>query len=187
MDAGVPRRGDEAGDADGEAPRRLRRLSDALHGALGAGVAWWYRGGRPDAAARAARARAGRERGTDPAAYWRMRHTGNVNPRGDLLGIYLDAARRAGLKVGGTSPPPTAPSCRTPGTGPGWRRSRPGTTRGVPLSVEEQSTYDDRDRSPAGHGRYGSGSTRAERTIPTLVPGDDRAAAVRSGRLPASG
>ncbi|MEW2546853.1 alpha-L-fucosidase [Streptomyces sp. NPDC047002] len=145
---------------------------------------WWYRGGRPDAAARAARVRAGRERGTDPAAYWRVRHTGNVNPRGDLLGTYLQAARRAGLTVGVYLSP--ADGAELPHA---WHRTwvEEVTARhdaGAELSVEEQSTYDDRDRSPAGHGRYGSGSARVERTVPTLVPGDDRAAAVRSGRLP---
>lgn len=37
---------------------------------------------------------------------------------------------------------------------------------------------------PCGQGRFGNGSAVTERTIPTLVPGDDRAARVKSGKLP---
>jgi alpha-L-fucosidase len=145
---------------------------------------WWYRGGRPDAAARAARERAAGERDADPSAYWSLRKTGNVNPRGDLLGTYLAAARRAGLKVGVYLSP--ADGAELPHD---WHRTWVEQIvakhdSGASLSIEEQSTYDDRDRTPAGLGRYGSGSAVTERSIPTLVPGDDRTEAVRSGKLP---
>src|SRR5262249_22194459 len=53
-----------------------------------------------------------------------------------------------------------------------------------PLSIEEQATYDDRDRDPGGMGRYGSGSAIVDRTIPTLVKNDDRTRAVAKGKLP---
>jgi alpha-L-fucosidase len=48
----------------------------------------------------------------------------------------------------------------------------------------ERATLDDGDRSPGGMGRYGNGSAVRPRTIPTLVPGDDRSDDVRRGRLP---
>jgi alpha-L-fucosidase len=145
---------------------------------------WWYRGGTPDAEAGAARERATAGRSTDPSAFWRIRQTGNVNPDGDILGTYLRAARRAGLKVGVYLSP--ADGAELPHAWhEGWVRQIVAKhDAGHPLSTEEQSTYDDRDRAPSGMGRYGSGSAVTERTIPTLVPGDDRADAVASGRLP---
>jgi alpha-L-fucosidase len=145
---------------------------------------WWYRGGVPDAAATAARERAAAERTTDCSAYWRIRRTGNVNPHGDILGTYLRAARRAGLKVGVYLSPADGAELPHAWHGTWVRQIVAKHDAGQPLSTEEQSTYDDRDRSPSGMGRYGSGSPVTVRTIPTLVPGDDRAAAVASGRLP---
>ncbi|MBC2866929.1 alpha-L-fucosidase [Streptomyces mexicanus] len=144
---------------------------------------WWYRG-TPDTEARAARARAAAQRATDPWAYWRIRAIGNVNPDGDILGTYLRAARKAGLKVGVYLSP--ADGAELPHA---WHKTFVADIvakhdAGGSLSIEEQATYDDRDRGPAGMGRYGSGSPVTARTIPTLVPGDDRADAVRSGRLP---
>ncbi|MEU5092652.1 alpha-L-fucosidase [Streptomyces sp. NPDC021356] len=145
---------------------------------------WWYRGGTPDAAAAGARKTAAARRGTDPWAYWSIRTTGNVNPDGDILGTYLRAARRAGLKVGVYLSP--ADGAELPHA---WHETLVADIvakhdAGKSLSIEEQSTYDDRDRNPSGMGRYGSGSAVTARTIPTLVPGDDRADAVRTGRLP---
>jgi alpha-L-fucosidase len=144
---------------------------------------WWYRGA-PDAEARAARARAQAARGTDPSAYWRIREAGNTNPDGDILGTYLRAARRAGLRVGVYLSP--ADGAELPHA---WhetfvQRIVARHDAGRPLDTEEQSTYDDRGRTPAGMGRYGSGSPPTARTIPTLVEGDDRAEAVAAGRLP---
>jgi len=144
---------------------------------------WWYRGA-PDATAAAARARATAARGDDYAAFWKIRDQGNVNPDGDILGTYLDAARRAGLKVGVYLSP--ADGAELPHA---WHQTFVQQIvakhdAGKPLSTEEQSTYDDRDRSPSGMGRYGSGSAVTARTIPSLVEGDDRAHAVATGKLP---
>lgn len=55
---------------------------------------------------------------------------------------------------------------------------------GQSLSIEEQATVDDGDRAPGGQGRYGSGSPVVRRTIPTLVPDDDRADALAAHRIP---
>jgi alpha-L-fucosidase len=144
---------------------------------------WWY-SGAPDATATAARARAASARGEDHAAYWRIRGEGNVNPDGDILGTYLRAARAAGLKVGVYLSP--ADGAELPHA---WHETFVQQIvakhdAGRPLSTEEQATYDDRDRAPAGMGRYGSGSAVTARTIPTLVEGDDRAGAVARGELP---
>ncbi|WP_407639067.1 alpha-L-fucosidase [Actinacidiphila yeochonensis] len=145
---------------------------------------WWYRGGTPDAEATRARARAEAARGTDPSAYWRIRQAGDTNPHGDILGSYLSAARRAGLRVGVYLSP--ADGSELPHA---WHQTFVQQIvakhdAGHSLSIEEQSTYDDRDRTPAGMGRYGSGSAVTTRTIPTLVEGDDRAQALAAGRLP---
>lgn len=103
---------------------------------------------------------------------------------GDILGGYLRAARAAGLRVGVYLSP--ADGAELPHA---WHRTFVEQVvakhdAGRPLDTEEQSTYDDRDRTPSGMGRYGSGSPVATRTIPTLVQGDDRAEAVAAGRLP---
>jgi alpha-L-fucosidase len=145
---------------------------------------WWYSGGAPDAAAQAARAGASAARAEDYAAFWRIRGVGNVNPDGDLLGTYLRAARAAGLKVGVYLSP--ADGAELPHA---WHETFVQQIvakhdAGQALSTEEQSTYDDRDRTPSGMGRYGSGSAITVRTIPTLVGDDDRAEAVAAGRLP---
>ncbi|MFI6345948.1 alpha-L-fucosidase [Streptomyces sp. NPDC050560] len=145
---------------------------------------WWYRGGTPDAAAARARAGAAAARAHDGAAHWRIRDVGDTNPEGDILGTYLRAARRAGLRTGVYLSP--ADGAELPHA---WHETWVHDIvakhdAGEQLSIEEQSTYDDRDRAPAGLGRYGSGSAVTVRTIPTLVPGDDRAEAVASGRLP---
>ncbi len=144
---------------------------------------WWYRGA-PDPAATTARAHASAERAHDGSAFWRIRGTGNVNPAGDILGGYLHAAREAGLKVGVYLSPADG-SELPPDWHAGWVRQIVAKhDAGQQLSTEEQSTYDDRDRAPAGLGRYGSGSPVTARTIPSLVPDDDRAEAVAAGRLP---
>jgi alpha-L-fucosidase len=147
---------------------------------------WWVRTGKCGKAdeVTAARARAGAARGTDPSAYWQVRAAGCENKDGDILGDYVRAARRAGLKVGVYISP--ADGAELPHA---WHREWVQKVvakhdAGQPLSVEEQATYDDRDRDPGGIGRYGSGSAVTERTIPTLVENDDRAAAIATGKLP---
>ncbi|MEV5125728.1 alpha-L-fucosidase [Streptomyces decoyicus] len=104
--------------------------------------------------------------------------------RPDVVGAYVTAARKAGLKVGIYLSPsdgaelPHAWHVR-------WvEEIRKKQQEGEPLSLPERVALEDGDRAPRGLGRFGNGSKATERTIPTLVPGDDRAAAVRSGRLP---
>lgn len=109
---------------------------------------------------------------------------GCVNPRGDILREYVTSARAAGLKVGVYLSPADGAEL------PAWffdqevARIEAKIDAGEQLSIVEQSTYEDREHDPSGHGRYGSGSAVTERTIPSLVPDDDRAAAVASGELP---
>lgn len=147
---------------------------------------WWVRtAGCADAGAvAAARAGAAAARGTDASAYWQVRSAGCENPDGDLLGTYVRAARAAGLKVGVYISP--ADGAELPHA---WHQDYVAQVvakhdAGQRLSTEEQATYDDRDRAPAGMGRYGNGSPIAQRTIPTLVRNDDRAGDVAAGRLP---
>ncbi|MGW9121860.1 alpha-L-fucosidase [Streptomyces sp. NPDC055663] len=102
----------------------------------------------------------------------------------DVVATYVKAARKAGLKVGLYLSP--SDGAELPHA---WHAQWVDTIRekqaeGKPLSLPERMALEDGDRAPAGAGRFGNGSPVTERTIPTLVPGDDRAAAVRSGKLP---
>ncbi|MCX4732476.1 alpha-L-fucosidase [Streptomyces sp. NBC_01363] len=102
----------------------------------------------------------------------------------DVVAAYVKAARKAGLKVGLYLSP--SDGAELPHA---WHAQWVDTIRekqaeGKPLSLPERMALEDGDRAPAGEGRFGNGSAVTERTIPTLVPGDDRAAAVRSGKLP---
>lgn len=120
---------------------------------------FWRAGCPANKAADAARAQAQEHRRTDPAAYWKVRNAGGChNPKADVLGNYLASARRAGLRTGVYMSPADGAEL------PKWF-----TTDG---------------RAPAGQARYGRHDTPRPRTIPTLVPGDDRTEAVRSGKLP---
>ncbi|WP_037772035.1 alpha-L-fucosidase [Streptomyces sclerotialus] len=113
------------------------------------------------------------------------RHSVAASPwRGDILGAYVREARAAGLKVGVYLSP--ADGAELPHAWhAGWvTKIRAKQQAGEPLSIEEQATLEDGDRSPSGHGRYGNGSARTPRTLPTLVDGDDRARAVARGELP---
>lgn len=102
---------------------------------------------------------------------------------GDLLGSYVTAARKAGLRVGVYLSP--ADGAELPHD---WFRdtyvpsiqAKPADQRGV----NEVATLEDLPGAPRGLGRYGSGSKIVPRTIPTLVDGDDRADAVAAKRLP---
>ncbi|MFJ7196911.1 MULTISPECIES: alpha-L-fucosidase [unclassified Streptomyces] len=103
----------------------------------------------------------------------------------DVVAAYVKAARKAGLKVGLYLSP--SDGAELPHA---WHAQWVDTIRekqaeGKPLSLPERMALEDGDRAPAGEGRFGNGSPVTQRTIPTLVPGDDRAAAVRSGKLPA--
>ncbi|MFJ2133314.1 alpha-L-fucosidase [Streptomyces sp. NPDC087845] len=103
----------------------------------------------------------------------------------DVVAAYVKAARKAGLKVGLYLSP--SDGAELPHA---WHAQWVDTIRekqaeGRPLSLPERMALEDGDRAPAGEGRFGNGSAVTERTIPTLVPGDDRAAAVARGKLPA--
>ncbi|MFI2235381.1 alpha-L-fucosidase [Streptomyces chrestomyceticus] len=112
-------------------------------------------------------------------------HTVRASPgRPDVVGAYVRAARKAGLAVGlylSPSDGAELPHARHARWVEEVRRKQ---AEGKPLSLPERVALEDRGRAPAGLGRFGNGSPVTERTLPTLVPGDDRAAAVRDGRLP---
>lgn len=104
--------------------------------------------------------------------------------RPDVVGAYVRAARRAGLKVGIYLSPSDGAELPHAWHAQWIEKIRRKQQEGEPLSLPERVALEDGDRAPRGLGRFGNGSKVTERTIPTLVPGDDRAAAVRSGRLP---
>nr|WP_078900672.1 alpha-L-fucosidase [Streptomyces sp. SBT349] len=148
---------------------------------------WWTRDASCDEATAEetarARAAAGARRGEDPSAYWRVRDAGCRNPEGDVLGSVVRAARAGGLRVGVYLSPSDGaelPHAWHAETYIPWVRARPESER----SSAERATLEDAPAPPAGHGRFGNGSPPTARTIPTLVEGDDRAEAVRAGRLP---
>ncbi|MGW9428238.1 alpha-L-fucosidase [Streptomyces decoyicus] len=104
--------------------------------------------------------------------------------RPDVVGAYVTAARKAGLKVGIYLSPSDGAELPHAWHARWVEEIRKKQQEGEPLSLPERVALEDGDRAPRGLGRFGNGSKATERTIPTLVPGDDRAAAVRSGRLP---
>ncbi|MEU9488437.1 alpha-L-fucosidase [Streptomyces decoyicus] len=104
--------------------------------------------------------------------------------RPDVVGAYVTAARKAGLKVGIYLSPSDGAELPHAWHARWVEEIRKKQQEGEPLSLPERVALEDGDRAPRGLGRFGNGSKAVERTIPTLVPGDDRAAAVRSGRLP---
>ncbi|WP_258052621.1 alpha-L-fucosidase [Streptomyces sp. Ru73] len=114
------------------------------------------------------------------------RHSVAASPwQGDVLGAYVRAARAAGLKVGVYLSPADGAELPHAWHADWVARIRAKQQAGEPLSIEEQATLEDGDRTPGGHGRYGNGSAPTRRTLPTLVDGDDRAGAVARGELPA--
>ncbi|WP_200863075.1 alpha-L-fucosidase [Amycolatopsis orientalis] len=145
---------------------------------------WWVAPGCADDAVAKARAEAQNERAKDPSAYWQVRAAGCANPRGDILRDYVDSARKAGLKVGVYLSPADGAELPAQFFADQVKRVEAKVAAGQPLSIEEQATYDDRANTPAGQGRYGTGSAAKVRTIPSLVPDDDRAAALAAGKLP---
>ncbi|MEU5543613.1 alpha-L-fucosidase [Streptomyces sioyaensis] len=104
--------------------------------------------------------------------------------RPDAVGAFVRAARRAGLKVGIYLSPSDGAELPHAWHAQWVEKIRRKQQEGEPLSLPERVALEDGDRAPRGLGRFGNGSKVTERTVPTLVPGDDRAAAVRSGRLP---
>ncbi|MFG2207617.1 alpha-L-fucosidase [Streptomyces sp. NPDC048638] len=112
-------------------------------------------------------------------------HTVKAGPgRPDVVGAYVRAARRAGLKVGIYLSPSDGAELPHAWHARWVEEIRKKQQEGKPLSLPERVALEDGDRAPRGLGRFGNGSRATERTIPTLVPGDDRAAALRAGRLP---
>ncbi|GAA4552027.1 alpha-L-fucosidase [Amycolatopsis samaneae] len=132
----------------------------------------------------AAREKAQRERAGDASAYWQVRNAGCANPGGDILAGYVASARRAGLKIGVYLSPADGSELTSSFFAEEVKAVEAKVAKGESLSIEEQAVYEDRANKPAGQGRYGSGSAVTRRTIPTLVPGDDRAAALAAGKLP---
>ncbi|MFE0189147.1 alpha-L-fucosidase [Streptomyces sp. NPDC058989] len=104
--------------------------------------------------------------------------------RPDVVGAYVEAARRAGLKVGIYLSPSDGAELPHAWHARWVEELRIKQQEGRPLSLPERVALEDGAHAPRGLGRFGNGSEVTERTIPTLVAGDDRAAAVRSGRLP---
>ena len=148
---------------------------------------YWLRLGEPvPPDVRAARRRAQDRRHDDESAYWRVRDVGDTNPDGDVLGRYVAAARRAGLRIGIYLSPADGGELTDEAYDRFVAEIRAKRDAGKPLSIEEQATIDDADAGlrPQGQRRYGNGSARRARTIPTLVPDDDRAERLESGRLP---
>ncbi|UKY50275.1 alpha-L-fucosidase [Streptomyces inhibens] len=104
--------------------------------------------------------------------------------RPDVVGAYVKAARRAGLKVGIYLSPSDGAELPHAWHAKWVEEIRQKQQEGKPLSLPERVALEDGDHTPRGLGRFGNGSKVTGRTLPTLVPGDDRAAAVRGGRLP---
>ncbi|MFK8846719.1 alpha-L-fucosidase [Streptomyces sp. Ac-502] len=112
-------------------------------------------------------------------------HTVRASPgQPDVVGAYVRAARKAGLKVGLYLSPSDGAELPHAWHARWVEEIRRKQAEGKPLSLPERVALADRGRAPAGLGRFGNGSPVTERTLPTLVPGDDRADAVRDGRLP---
>ncbi|MFH9420929.1 alpha-L-fucosidase [Streptomyces sp. NPDC017529] len=112
-------------------------------------------------------------------------HTVRASPgQPDVVGAYVRAARKAGLKVGLYLSPSDGAELPHAWHARWVEEVRRKQAEGRPLSLPERVALEDRGRAPAGLGRFGNGSAVTERTLPTLVPGDDRADAVRDGRLP---
>jgi len=106
--------------------------------------------------------------------WWRL-PDGTVNPAGDVFGEYVRAARAAGLKIGIYLSPSDGAEHPHAWHADYVQRIREKQAAGLPLSTAERVTLEDGDRAPGGQGRYGNGSPAVPTTIPTPVPGDDRA------------
>ncbi|WP_420813987.1 alpha-L-fucosidase, partial [Phytoactinopolyspora endophytica] len=116
-------------------------------------------------------------------AYWQVRNAGCQNPQADILRSYVDAARAADQRVGVYMSPSDGselPHEWHADTYIPYVEGKPADER----NSAERATLEDAPASPAGLGRFGNGSEPTKRTIPTLVPNDDRADAVASGELP---
>jgi alpha-L-fucosidase len=145
---------------------------------------WWLTPGCADETVTAARNAAEANRAQDPSAYWQTRAGGCENPRGDILRDYVESARKAGLRVGVYLSPADGAELPAEFFASEVKRIEAKIAAGQSLSIEEQATWEDRASTPQGQGRYGTGSAVTHRTIPTLVPNDDRTADLAAGKLP---
>ncbi|MET8469094.1 alpha-L-fucosidase [Streptomyces sp. NPDC006422] len=104
--------------------------------------------------------------------------------RPNVVRAYVDAARAQGMRVGIYLSPSDGGELPHAWHAEWIESLRKKQAEGGKLTSVEQTALDDGDRAPGGLGRFGNGSAVREHTIPTLVDGDDRADAVRSGKLP---
>jgi alpha-L-fucosidase len=111
-----------------------------------------------------------------PTRYTRHCVTSSPWP-GDVLREYVDAARAAGLKAGVYLSPADGAELAHDWFAANREMLAAGTTRHGDAAEAAPSL-------PSGHGRFGNASVRRRRTIPTPVPGDDRAERVAVGALP---
>jgi alpha-L-fucosidase len=111
-----------------------------------------------------------------PTRYTRHSVTASPWP-GDVRREYVDAARAAGLKVGVYLSPADGAELAHDWFGAHRETLAARTTR-------HGDAAELAPLLPSGHGRYGNGSAPRRHTIPTLVPGDDRAERLASGELP---
>ncbi|WP_301130374.1 alpha-L-fucosidase [Streptomyces cacaoi] len=123
----------------------------------------------------------------DGFALWPTRYTEHSvanSPYGrDIVGRYIRAARKAGLKVGVYLSPADGAELPHAWHKKWLERIAAKQEAGEQLSTVERTALED-GGPPQGRGRYGNGSEPRMRTFPTLVPGDDRADDVAAGRLP---
>ncbi|MGP3775716.1 alpha-L-fucosidase [Streptomyces sp. SDT5-1] len=104
--------------------------------------------------------------------------------RPNVVRAYVDAARAQRMRVGIYLSPSDGGELPHAWHAEWIESLRKKQAEGGKLTSVEQTALDDGDRAPGGLGRFGNGSAVREHTIPTLVDGDDRADAVRSGKLP---
>ncbi|MFZ3561546.1 alpha-L-fucosidase [Streptomyces sp. BH055] len=102
----------------------------------------------------------------------------------NVVRTYVEAARAQGMRVGIYLSPSDGGELPHEWHATWIESLRKKQAEGGKLTSVEQTAVDDGDRPPGGLGRFGNGSAVKEHTIPTLVEGDDRADAVRSGKLP---
>lgn len=146
---------------------------------------WWISSDcSQSSAVMKARAAADQARASDPSAHWQIRDAGCTNSRGDILKDYIASARKFGLAVGIYLSPADGAELSPQFFANEVKAVDAKVAAGQSLSIEEKAVYADRESAPQGQSRFGSGSAVTQRTIPTLVPNDDRAAALAAGRLP---
>ncbi|MFI7382558.1 alpha-L-fucosidase [Streptomyces sp. NPDC049813] len=102
----------------------------------------------------------------------------------DVVRRYVDSARAHHLRVGIYLSPSDGSELPHAWHATWIESLRAKQAGGATLTSVELTALADGDRAPSGLGRFGNGSAVRKHTVPTLVEGDDRAADVRSGKLP---